>query len=159
MNWLGKLAYYASYPGLLLMSKTFSYQRARVLVVSRDGNILLVKTWFGRQRWSLPGGGIERGELPQHAAERELREETGLKADGASFHHIGDFAGRDGLPFNLRVFLLTDVEELLPELETPFCYEIIDRIWVSPHDLPSNCSKVVRWALDREVLPGSAHLL
>ena len=38
-----------------------------------------------RQAWSLPKGLIERGETPEMAAQREVREETGL---------LGDIVGR-----------------------------------------------------------------
>jgi 8-oxo-dGTP diphosphatase len=31
--------------------------------------------------WNLPGGGVERGELPTEAVLREVQEETGLEAD------------------------------------------------------------------------------
>jgi len=34
-----------------------------------------------RQAWSLPKGVIERGETPEVAAEREVREETGLTGE------------------------------------------------------------------------------
>ena len=34
-----------------------------------------------RQAWSLPKGLIERGETPELAAQREVREETGLLGD------------------------------------------------------------------------------
>ncbi len=48
------------------------------VVVMRDGLVLLAR---GRNpTFSMPGGGIEPGELPASAASRELFEETGLVA-------------------------------------------------------------------------------
>lgn len=38
--------------------------------------ILLIQDSKGR--WTIPKGHIEEGESPRHAAEREIREETGL---------------------------------------------------------------------------------
>ncbi|AKJ37590.1 NUDIX hydrolase [Methanosarcina barkeri] len=49
-------------------------------------DVLLVKTGQyamdadGGTPWNLPGGGVEPGELPSHAALRELKEETGLSS-------------------------------------------------------------------------------
>lgn len=53
-------------------------QRATALVI-RDGKYLLVKD-KGHHRYSLPGGGIGRGEAALTAACREIGEELGLKA-------------------------------------------------------------------------------
>ena len=52
--------------------------RATVLVV-REGKYLVVRD-RGRHSYSLPGGGIERGEAPLTAACREIGEELGLMA-------------------------------------------------------------------------------
>ncbi|MEV1046687.1 NUDIX hydrolase [Streptomyces sp. NPDC049916] len=53
-----------------------------VIGIIRQGNeILLVREGLGTDggmRWSLPGGGVEDGELMHEALRRELREETGL---------------------------------------------------------------------------------
>jgi 8-oxo-dGTP diphosphatase len=52
------------------------------IALFQDGAVLLVQRarapWRGA--WSLPGGGIEAGELPHEAALRELAEETGIIA-------------------------------------------------------------------------------
>ncbi len=50
-----------------------------VAVVLREGRVLLVRD-KGRSHYSLPGGGIKRGEPTISAAARELFEEVGLTA-------------------------------------------------------------------------------
>lgn len=69
--------------------------RAAVLAV-KDDSFLLVQE-RGRSDYSLPGGGIERGEPSLLAAVRELYEETRLKA--SSVRYIGDINGRRALHY------------------------------------------------------------
>ncbi len=57
--------------------------RATALVVN-DGKLLLVRE-RGSRRYSLPGGGMERGESPVTSACREVDEETSLKVLEATF--------------------------------------------------------------------------
>jgi 8-oxo-dGTP pyrophosphatase MutT (NUDIX family) len=61
------------------------YGLSAVVYAERDDRILLLKR-VGRSampgQWFLPGGAVERGELPEDAARRELVEETGLDVDG-----------------------------------------------------------------------------
>lgn len=48
-------------------------------VIIRYGNeILLIKTTYGYS-YTLPGGGIEKGERPEDAAKREVFEEVGIQ--------------------------------------------------------------------------------
>ena len=52
-------------------------------VVQRDKRLLLVRD-RGFRHYSLPGGGVNRGEKPEDAVIRELAEETGLHAQSVS---------------------------------------------------------------------------
>lgn len=48
-----------------------------LVAIWQGQELLLVETSY-RRSWSLPGGGIERGETARQAAVRELAEEVGL---------------------------------------------------------------------------------
>lgn len=50
-----------------------------VIVTNLSGDVLLLKHSYGPDVWSLPGGGLGRGEDPLEAARREVREELGLE--------------------------------------------------------------------------------
>ena len=60
-------------------------KRTRATVVAvQDGHILLVQE-NGRRRFSLPGGGLKKGESVLQGALRELKEETNLEAVKAEY--------------------------------------------------------------------------
>jgi dihydroneopterin triphosphate diphosphatase len=53
-----------------------------VVVVRREGELLVMRRAPERLGyWSIVAGGVEAEETPQEAAQRELLEETGLKAE------------------------------------------------------------------------------
>ena len=64
------------------MSKKSEFFRANagVLVIDAQGCVLAFQR-TGSEQWQLPQGGIDRGEDPLVAAQRELFEETGITID------------------------------------------------------------------------------
>lgn len=52
-----------------------------IVVIDARGRVLAFERADRPGAWQLPQGGIDIGEDPLAAAKRELREETGLKAD------------------------------------------------------------------------------
>lgn len=61
---------------------------AYAVIVGDDGRLLLAHWNEGRKAaWTMPGGGLEPGENPEHAARREVREETGYRV------HVGELLG------------------------------------------------------------------
>ncbi len=67
-------------------------------VVIRGDRVLLVKRGRppGEGRFSFPGGRVEWGEETPEAAEREVREETGLVVQVTSLLGVFDQIQRDG---------------------------------------------------------------
>jgi len=55
----------------------------RVLLVDPDDRVLLIHERIedGSTHWLTPGGGVEDGESPRSAAEREAFEEVGVRVD------------------------------------------------------------------------------
>jgi 8-oxo-dGTP pyrophosphatase MutT (NUDIX family) len=54
------------------------HTQGALVAIWHGQELLLVETSY-RRSWSLPGGGIERGETARQAAVRELAEEVGLR--------------------------------------------------------------------------------
>lgn len=51
---------------------------ARAIIIRNNKLLVIHRNKFGKEYYTLPGGGIETGESPAEAVVRELQEETGL---------------------------------------------------------------------------------
>ena len=110
----------------------------RGVVIDESGRFLLVRHTYV-PGWMLPGGGVDKGESLEDAVVRELREETGVLADGrprlisvhTNFKHFkGD---------HVAVFVIESwVRE---ETSSP---EIAETGFFSPEDLPEGTTIATR---------------
>ena len=69
---------------------------AAITIISRQGRVLLVRraNQPGYGLWSVPGGYVDRGEVVEEAAVREVREETGLEVEIDRLLGLHSEAGR-----------------------------------------------------------------
>jgi len=67
---------------------------ANLIVLDEAQRLLIVREKTRESKLMLPGGGIERGEVPTHAAQSETGEETGIITDESHFRLVGYFAQR-----------------------------------------------------------------
>jgi 8-oxo-dGTP diphosphatase len=104
-------------------------------VVIRDGRILLIEYRHGPHPvYEIPGGGIERGETPEEAVLRELKEETGLTGTvGREIARV-DRNIRGSHPG--RYFLVDADGEPGPRPTLDLDVEDADPVWVPLADLP-----------------------
>ena len=100
------------------------------LVLNEKGELLLI---FRRGKWDLPKGKLEKGEVIDECALREVQEETGLKnvnlmkPSGSTFHTYylqPRWIIKESIWFQMSA---TSKEELKPQLEE----DITEIKWVS----------------------------
>jgi 8-oxo-dGTP pyrophosphatase MutT (NUDIX family) len=128
-------------------------RRSSVVVIAFDeaGRVLLVRHSYGRPLWALPGGGMERGELAEQAAAREIGEElgcgvTGLIAIEANERRIAGSLDRQ------HVFIARLVGRPVPDMREIVAVELAD-----PADLPEPCGRRTRqWIAQAMAFRGAA---
>jgi ADP-ribose pyrophosphatase len=110
-----------------------------VVPLDEAGRVLLIGQYrhaVGRALWELPAGLLDvPGEDPQLAAERELAEETGLRA--AQWRQLVEFYPSPGYSNELvRVFLARELTEVPAEQRGPRHHEesALTYHWVSLAD-------------------------
>ena len=104
--------------------------RVRVIVYRDDGDILLVKNRFSRQKWALPGGGVKHNESNEQAAVRETLEEVGLRVH--NLRYLGKANSHESYAkFSVRVFAAH-----ASDYDIKCNFEIMEARWLNMNYLP-----------------------
>lgn len=119
---------------------------ATLCYIFQGGKVLLqkkAKGRFGEGKWNAPGGKIQEGETPKQAAQREVREETGLSVSSLEEKAVIIFTEEGNPPFSVHVYTTNDFSGEVKESEEGKLE------WFQASDLPYQSM----WEDDRIWLP------
>lgn len=109
-----------------------------VVITNLTGDVLLLKHSYGAAVWSLPGGGLGRGEDPLAAARREVREELGVEL--ARIEPIGTLEEvLSGSPHTAHIFAAVCDQRPKPDGR-----EVIEARFFPSHSLPEPLGRTTR---------------
>ncbi|KPI15524.1 NUDIX hydrolase [Actinobacteria bacterium OV450] len=123
---------------------------AAVIVRDEQGRVLIVNPVY-KERWNLPGGHLEEGELPSAAARREVREEIGLDLEIGDLLVTAWVTRAEGS----HVFHVFDGPQLSPEQQRAITLqesEIGEIRFCLPEDIPPSMIPPFALAIWREAL-------
>ena len=143
------------------IARRFDLNVSVFVVVMRGSQVLLLRrsnTGWKDGYYSLPAGGHDGGETLMQAAERELREETGLHANPEQLqltHLLHCRQGDTGSEW-LGAFFSANEWHGTPSIEEPQKHDVLD--WFEIEDLPQNVIPYTRQGLllSRAGVPFSA---
>ena len=116
------------------------YALGAVVYVERGDEILLLKRAEGTAlagQWFLPGGAVERDELPEDGARRELREEAGLEIEG-ELELIGAYPIH---AYGVDMVQLSYRGRVADDADVAISHEHDGARWVRPQDMQALLSE------------------
>ncbi|WP_421381111.1 NUDIX hydrolase [Bacillus salacetis] len=105
------------------------------LIIDKEGRWLVVKKKYGglKGMWSLPAGFVDEGETLEQAAQREVKEETGLDTNVEGVIGIRSGVIKDKISDNMVLFLLN--QEDFAQEPVPCEDEISEVRWMTKEQL------------------------
>ncbi len=124
---------------------------AGAIITDDKGRVLLLKHRFRPSPgWGIPGGFIERGEQPDEALRRELREEAELELKDVKLFATRAFNEPKQIEILFTARAIDDTERL--------SFEIQKAAWFAPEelpkDLPQDQAKLIKRAFEDGVTAG-----
>jgi 8-oxo-dGTP diphosphatase len=107
-------------------------------VVHHDGRVLLVRRGKPPRegKWAIPGGRVEAGETLCQAAEREVREETGIQVRAGAVVHVFELIDREAAGVLPRFhYVIIDLMADYLGGEVKAADDASDARWFSAHEL------------------------
>lgn len=106
-------------------------------LVERDGSLLLIRR--GKEPsyglWSIPGGRLKYGEVLHEAAEREVREETGISVEVEEVVAVYDLIERDDLGYVAYHYVLIDFKASYISGDVKASSDALEARWIPIHEV------------------------
>jgi 8-oxo-dGTP diphosphatase len=132
--------------GVWLIEPRFRVTAAAV-VINEAREVLLLKHVLRKgSGWGIPGGFLEKGEQPEDALRRELREETGLEIKSAEIVMARTIRGAGQIELLFLCYPKTDSRAEAQSLE------IKSARWVALHQLPPELGRDQRRLIERALV-------
>lgn len=123
-----------------------------IMLINKNHRILAGEAIHYPGEWMMPQGGIDQGETPRQAMERELVEETGILYEDVNFiHENNDWLSylfrqpliKDGALYigQRQKWFLLEYNGVIPDAETTVDREFLQFQWVSPEWLLKHTTK------------------
>ncbi len=133
LQFVGMIVFFCAWPAFWVYLKV-GHGRTRIVLL-HDDKVLVMKQWISSGKWSLPGGGLHKGESMAGGAARELLEETSLRLDPRQLRHIGRATYRRyGHSFDYHVF----VARVGTDAVRAQRIEVSELEWLRPGELRAN---------------------